>query len=80
MKKIEQNPVKEKPRTPPIRSVAVIVPLTDLLPSVSPIQDLLASMDALERGERVYRRLSVLALVILTVSIIVGFIGYFNAF
>ena len=80
MKKIDQNPVREKPRTQPIRSVAVIVPLTDLLPSVSPIQDLLASMEALDRGERVYWRLSALALVILTVGTIVGFIGYFSAF
>jgi hypothetical protein len=80
MKKMDQNPVKEKPRTQPIRSVAVIVPLTGLLPTVSPIQDLLASMEALERGERVYRRLSVLALVILTGGIMVGFIGYFSAF
>jgi hypothetical protein len=80
MKKMDQNPVKEKPRTQPIRSVAVIVPLTGLLPTVSPIQDLLASMQALERGERVYRRLSVLALVILTGGIMVGFIGYFSAF
>ena len=80
MKKMDQNPVKEKPRTQPIRSVAVIVPLTGLLPTVSPIQDLLASMEALERGERAYRRLSVLALVILTGGIMVGFIGYFSAF
>jgi hypothetical protein len=80
MKKMDQNPVKEKPRTQPIRSVAVIVPLTGLLPTVSPIQDLLASMEALERGERVYRRLSVLALVVLTGGIMVGFIGYFSAF
>jgi hypothetical protein len=80
MKKIDQNPVKEQPRTQPIRSVAVIVPLTGLLPTVSPIQDLLASMEALERGERAYRRLSVLALVILTGGIMVGFIGYFSAF
>jgi hypothetical protein len=80
MKNIEQNPVKEKPRTQPIRSVAVIVPLTGLLPSVRPIQGLLASMEALERGERVYGRLSVLALGILTVGTIVGFIGYFSAF
>jgi hypothetical protein len=80
MENTEQNPVKEKPRTQPIRSVAVIVPLTGLLPSVIPIQDLLASMEALERGERVYGRLSVLALGILTVGTIVGFIGYFSAF
>jgi hypothetical protein len=80
MKKIDQNPVKEQPRTQPIRSVAVIVTLTGLLPTVSPIQDLLASMEALERGERAYRRLSVLALVILTGGIMVGFIGYFSAF
>jgi hypothetical protein len=80
MENTEQNPVKEKPRTQPIRSVAVIVPLTGLLPSVSPIQDLLASMEALERGERVYGRLSVLALGILTVGTTVGFVGYFSAF
>ena len=80
MKNLEQNPVKEKPRTQPIRSVAVIVPLTGLLPSVSPIQGLVASMEALERGERVYWRLSGLALVVLTVGTIVGFIGYFSAF
>ena len=60
--------------------MAVIVPLTGLLPSVSPIEDLLASMEALDRGERVYWRLSGLALVVLTVGTIVGFIGYFSAF
>jgi len=34
----------------------------------------------LERGERVYWRLSGLALVVLTVGTIVGFTGYFSAF
>jgi hypothetical protein len=76
MKITEQNSVTQKPRTRPIRSVAVIVPLTGLLPSVSPLQNLLASTRALERSDCVYRKLNVLALVILTASVMVGFIGY----
>jgi hypothetical protein len=80
MKITEQNLVTEKPRTRPIGSVAVIVPLTGLLPSVGPLQDLLASTRALERGDRVYWKLNVLALVILTASVIVGFSGYIVSF
>jgi hypothetical protein len=80
MKITEQNFVTEKPRTRPIRSVAVIVPLTGLLPSVGPLQDLLASTRALERSDRVYWKLNVLALVILTASVIVGFSGYTVSF
>jgi hypothetical protein len=80
MKITEQNFVIEEPRSRPIRSVAVIVPLTGLLPSVGPLQDLLASTRALERDDRAYGKLNVLALVILTASVIVGFIGYILSF
>jgi hypothetical protein len=80
MKITEQNSATEKPRTRPIGSVAVIVPLAGLLPSVGPLQDLLASTRALERSDRVYWKLSVLALVILTASVIGGFSGYIVSF
>jgi hypothetical protein len=80
MKTTEQNSVAEKPRSRPIGSVAVIVPLAGLLPSVGPLQDLLASTRALERSDRVYWKLNVLALVILTASVIVGFSGYIVSF
>jgi hypothetical protein len=80
MKITEQNFATEKPRTRPIGSVAVIVPLAGLLPSVGPLQDLLASTRALERSDRVYWKLSVLALVILTASVIGGFSGYIVSF
>jgi hypothetical protein len=80
MRITEQNSVRENPRTRPIRSVAVIVPLTGLLPSVGPLQDLLASTRALERSDRVYLKLNVLALVILTTSVVVGFAGYIVLF
>jgi len=80
MKITEQNSVAEEPRTRPTRYVAVIVPLTGLLPSVGPLQDLLASTRALERGDRVYWKLNVLALALLAASVIVGFIGYIVSF
>jgi hypothetical protein len=80
MRMTEQNSVTENPRTRPIRSVAVIVPLTGLLPSVGPLQDLLASTRALERSDRVYLKLNVLALVILITSVVVGFAGYIVSF
>ena len=76
MKISEPNSVTEKPRTQPIRSVAVIVPLIGLLPSVSPLQDLLDSTRSWERDDRVYWKLNGLAVVILITSVILGFIGY----
>lgn len=77
---IEQDTVPKELVTQPVRLVVSIQPVTDLLPKISPIHDLLASTHALERGNRIYSLIAVCVLLILLVSLVTGLINYFRAF
>jgi hypothetical protein len=80
MKKIEQNLSATKPHGRSIRSVVALRAVADLLPTVSPIRDLLESTTELERSNRIYSALSVGVVLIFTASVLVGFIGYIRVF
>jgi hypothetical protein len=80
MKTIEQNLSVAEVQGRSIRSVVALRPVADLLPTISPIRDLLESTTELERSNRIYSALSVGAVLIFTASVAVGFIGYIRAF
>jgi hypothetical protein len=80
MKTIEQNLPATKPQGRPIRSVASLQPVADLLPTINPIRDLLESTTDLERSNRIYSAVSVAAVLIFVASVVVGFIGYICVF
>jgi hypothetical protein len=80
MKTIEQNLSAPEVQGRSIRSVVALRPVADLLPTISPIRDLLESTTELERSNRVYSALSVGAVLIFTASVVVGFIGYICVF
>ena len=80
MKTIEQNLPATKTKARPSRSVAALQPVADVLPTNSPIQDLLESTAELERSNQIYSALSVAAVLIFLASVVVGFIGYICVF
>jgi hypothetical protein len=80
MKTIEQNMSATKSQVRPIRSAAALQPVADLLPTISPIRDLLESTTELERSNRIYSALSMVAVLIFAASVVVGFIGYIRVF
>ena len=80
MKTIEQNLPPTKTQGRAIRLVAGLQPVADLLPTISPIQDLLERTADLERSNRIYSVLSVAAVLIFVASVVVGFIGYICVF
>jgi hypothetical protein len=80
MKTIEQNLSAAEVQGRSIRSVDALRPVADLLPTISPIRDLLESTNELERSDRIYSALSIGAVLIFTASVVVGFIGYLRVF
>ena len=80
MKTIEQKLSATTMPGQPIRSVAALQPVADLLPAISPIRDLLKSTSELERSNRIYSALSVVVVLIFVASVVVGFIGYIRVF
>ena len=82
MQAIQSNqPTKERAIAgAPIRKTVALQPVAQVLPSVSPIHDLLASTSALERGNRIYWAMYLVVLAILVASVTVGFAGYISAF
>jgi hypothetical protein len=80
MKTIEQNLSATEVEGRSIRSVVALRPVADLLPTISPIRDLLESTTELERSNRIYSAISVGAVLIFTASVVVGFIGYIGVF
>lgn len=63
-----------------LRKTVALQPVAEVLPSVSPIHDLLASTNALERGNRIYWAMYRAVLAILVASVAVGFAGYISVF
>ena len=63
-----------------LTKVVVLKPLTEVLPTVSPIRDLLESTDALERENRIYWSMYRCILAMLVAAVVVGFAGYIGAF
>jgi hypothetical protein len=63
-----------------LTKVVVLKPLTEVLPTVSPIGDLLESADALERENRIYWTMYLCILAMLLAAVVVGFAGYISAF
>jgi hypothetical protein len=60
--------------------VVTLQPLTEVLPTVSPIGDLLANTNALDRENRIYWTLYLCILAIFVAAVAVGFAGYISAF
>ena len=63
-----------------VRKTVALQPVAQVLPSVSPVHDLLASTSALERGNRIYWAMYLAFLAILVASVAVGFSGYISVF
>jgi hypothetical protein len=80
MKTIEQNLSAAEVQGRSIRSAVDLRPVAELLPTISPIRDLLESTIKLERSNRIYSAISVGAVLIFTASVVVGFIGYIRVF
>jgi hypothetical protein len=82
MQAIQSNQlIKEQAITAePVRKTVALQPVAQVLPSVSPIHDLLASTSALERGNRIYWAMYLAVLAILVASVAVGFGGYISVF
>jgi hypothetical protein len=80
MKTTEQNLSAAEVQGRSIRSVVALRPVADLLPTISPIRDLLESINELERSDRIYSALSIGAVLIFAASVVVGFIGYLRVF
>ena len=82
MQAIQANPVTKEQRatTDPIRKTVILQPLGKVLPSVSPIADLRASTNTLERGNRIYWAMYLVILGILLAAVVVGFAGYIGQF
>lgn len=59
--------------------IIVLQPLGKVLPIVSPIRDLLASTETLERENRIYWTMYLCILAILVAGVVVGFGGYIGA-
>ena len=79
MQAIQNQPTKEHALTgAAVRKTVTLQPVAQVLPSVSPIHDLLASTSALERGNRVYWAMYLAVLAILVASVAVGFAGYIS--
>ena len=80
MKTTEQNLSAAEVQGRSIRSAVDLRPVADLLPTISPIRDLLESTTELERSNRIYSALSMVAVLIFAASVVVGFIGYIRVF
>ena len=63
-----------------VRETVALQPVAQVLPTVSPIHDLLASTSALERGNRIYWAMYLAVLAILVASVAVGYAGYISVF
>jgi hypothetical protein len=75
-----ENAIMQKIPSDLLTKVVVLKPLTEVLPTVSPIRDLLESTDALERGNRIYWTMYLCILAMLVAAVGVGFAGYIGAF
>jgi hypothetical protein len=82
MRAIQSNLVTKEQMTTaePIRKTVALQPVAQVLPTVSPIHDLLASTNALERGNRIYWAMYLAVLAILVAAMAVGFAGYISVF
>jgi hypothetical protein len=75
------SPIQEwTATTEPVEKASVLQPLSKVLPTVSPIYDLLASTNALERSNRIYWAMYSTMLAILIAAVAVGFFGYIAVF
>jgi hypothetical protein len=75
-----RNAIMQKIQSDSLTKVFVLQPLTKVLPTVSPIGDLLASTNALEHENRIYWTLYLGILAILVAAVVIGFAGYIGAF
>ena len=82
MRAIQSNQlIKERTTiTAAVKKTVALQPVAQVLPSVSPIHDLLASTSALERGNRIYWAMYLAVLAILVAAVAVGFAGYISVF
>jgi hypothetical protein len=75
-----ENATMQKTSSDSLIKAIVLQPLTEVLPTVSPIRDLLESTKALERGNRIYWTMYLCILAMLLAAVVVGFAGYISSF
>jgi hypothetical protein len=63
-----------------LTKIIVLQPLAQVLPTVSPIRDLLASTQELDHENRIYWNLYLGIMAIFVAAVVVGFAGYIGAF